>query len=55
MDRKELAKGIWWIFVAPALLYLLIERSWYVETEAQELLLGFLAMIGGAIYFIPRY
>lgn len=55
MDRKELAKGIWWIFVAPALLYLLIERTWHVETEAQELLLGFLSFAGGAIYFIRRY
>jgi hypothetical protein len=50
----EWVKGIWWIIGAPALAYVLIEHTWHVETEAQQLLIGFLSLGGGMIYFIPR-
>jgi hypothetical protein len=49
-DWRALCEGLWWFFVAPVLGYGLIERTVYVETPNQEMLLMFLAVAGIAIY-----
>jgi hypothetical protein len=43
----------WWIFLFPAVTYWLIERSFHIETEGQQLLIEALAA-GGLMIFAVR-
>jgi hypothetical protein len=53
-DWKEFTIEAWWIMVAPCLAYFIIEQTWHVRTDGQQLLLGFLCLVGGVVYFVPR-